>query len=706
MNIKKAWWYLSGGGSIPYPSTETAIKGGTGTLNYISFGGTDYDSNKRKYQAWRMGSGHNASADADIILFCSDYGSTTLSAEITIKSDVASYNLTNPNVFVGNSNRVFVTYSKSRANNNYELVGPSDIYFRYSDDIAGLALGSIASATWSSEARLTTDFGELITTSTTSINLNTISGGSVITPNIGAGLTGVVLGRRIKFASASDPSNKFFTATLDAYTSGTGATSMTVVAKTGTTTHTDWNVGLSSYIDGPGKAIHLGAGVLLKPCWVTTGQGIYATSVAVMYKSVDNGANWTQSGFITDANPVDETCIIELPNGNIFATVRDNVAGVLRYTTSTDDGATWAALSSTAITSVGKSPINVSPSGRMFGITRDVATNRTKYFYNTTAGNYTAFTSGFIDVREAAYMYGEVLWDATGNKFVVDWAVEAQNSVAYAGPTLIITKDVPLTVATAPTAYDTYLQSVFDWAQIDGNTMPSTELKTKLNDWFTALRSGSFLTNIDYIRPALNDATLYAIRDRNWIYAWDTVTPVNSPTVAAAGYTFNGTNQRVEFGNTSRPNSLTRASQNDISIYYYTPTDTQDAAFGRSFGLTAFQLITRASDGNLYFRINDVTNSTVTNSGAAGRYFLQRTSSTNKRIWKNGSSLSNPSVASVTLVGQADNMNLGCLNVITGSTYQNFRAETESMFILGKGFSGSEAAYDTVNLNFLTSIGL
>lgn len=715
MDAKKWFFFMGGEAALSvYPSTDKAILGGVGpspSIGYVgTFGDSDNDPDDPNiiFTVGRWGSDHNSTlTTASIRIFRSTDGGVTNSAVITLRTPVASFNVTNPSVQViksgANKGRVIVNWSQMRAPLNYEITGPSDVMTIYSDDAKSVS--DFATATWSSETKMFPTIGLKNTTSPTSINLGTV--GLTQSLTIGTALTDIYVGRRIRIASNANSNNRI-TGRILSYDSGTGATVVDNIVVGGSGTLTDWNVSLSSYGDSCGKAITLSDNSLLKVMHWTEGLGFNG----YVYASTD-GITWTYKGTVWDittegsGDSHEASLAVQPSTGNIYCYRRNTVLEFIQLSKSTaaSAGAAWSAKVQTTVPNIGKCPFLFTANGNIVGLGRNPIDPYDCILWQSHDGGLT-HTWENIDARECAYMYGGLVQLA--DKILARYCIEAQNSVTHQGPTLMIQKDIieSSSLVLPPTAYDPYLQSVFDWAQIDGNTMPSAALKTKLNDWFLALRPGSFLTNIDYLRPALNDATLYAIRDRNWIYPWETATPVNSPTVSAGGYTFNGTTQRVELGNSSRPNGLTKGSQNDISIYFYTPTNTQDAAFGRSFAINSFQLITRASDGNLYFRINDVTNSIVANSGAAGRYFLQRTSSTNKRIWKNGSSLSNPSVASVTLVGQADNMNLGCLNVLTGVTYQNFRAETESMFILGKGFSGSEAAYDAVNLAFLTSIGL
>ncbi len=621
MNKKKKLllynWLNSGGGSPAYtlyPSTDFAIRAGIGPASskgYYSFGGNARDPvSGRLYNCWRKGSNHNSSADGDVMLWFSDNDGVTNTAEYTVKADIALYNITNPNVMVGNNRRVIVFWYEQQVGN---ISVPK---FMYSDDMYSVATPNLA--TWSSELTFSTDF---------------------------AGF----------------------------------------------------------YMDGPGEGITLANGDLLKPVWTS---GIGAQSVRVYGSTAaSNGAAWTLKGIVTvdTINPCDETCIVQLGNGNIMAFIRCNTLNIIRTSVSTDMGATWSALTNTSISNVGKSPVAISPQGLLFGLRRDVATNRTGYFWSI---DYISYTTGLIDGRTAAYMYGRPVWAST--RFIVNYAVEGQNSTAFAGPTLVINKYVEqsVTPVSPPTTYDVELQSVFDFSTAAGETQPSTALKTKLQTFYTNMRAGSvdFVAQWDFMRHELNDATLEAIRNRNWKKPWDNnkVTPVNSPTYGATGYTFNGTTQRAILSSDDRLDQMLKYLQDDAGVYYYTPTNTQND--GRSFGVTSLQFIIRLNaDGLLYFRINDGTYTTVANSNNQGRFFLQRTSSTAKRAWRNGVSLVTGSVASAART--SDLLTIGCLNAGAG-TFQNFSNKTEGLLYIGASLNTKEAEFDTIVANFLTDIGL
>ena len=137
-----------------YPSTDLCIKAGVGPapqIGYYSFGGNAIDNDvNRLYNVWRKGSDHNSAADGDIVLWFSDDGGVTNSAEYVIQADPIGFNSTNPNVMVANNHRVIVFW--------YEQTAPniSNPKFKYSDNVYNAA--SPAAATWSAVQTFSTDF--------------------------------------------------------------------------------------------------------------------------------------------------------------------------------------------------------------------------------------------------------------------------------------------------------------------------------------------------------------------------------------------------------------------------------------------------------------------------------------------------------------------------------------------------------------------
>jgi hypothetical protein len=399
---------------------------------------------------------------------------------------------------------------------------------------------------------------------------------------------------------------------------------------------TDFGTGQSNtYIDGPGQFIVLQNGDLLKPSWCNSG-------IVTVYRSTDLGLTWTRSGNITlDAgNPCDETSIVQLDNGTIFAVTRCNSLHVLRTATSTDNGVTWSALVTTTIQSYGK-PAICQYNNYVYGIAREYnpvpvpfTSQRTIYFKTS---DLVTFETGFIDNREEIYDYGQPYYSPLENKVIVVYAVEGANTTPLQESTRIIRKELTLTASAAvtPPVYDTALQSALDFTQADGGTLPNSVLGGHLSTLFAGARSDGDLALMRLFQlSTYNDTSLGSLASRNLIRPWEKFTLTNNPTLTADGYNPDGTTQSIGLGLT--PANLV-TSQNSMSVIMYCAENVQSAVVN-SFDLgatdSAFEGITNAvlvmlrfSDDKVYIRLNDSTYSSWNNANSIGYYHFRRSAS-------------------------------------------------------------------------------
>jgi hypothetical protein len=700
------WW--SGGGSqsptLLYPSVERALKAGVGPtplIGYVTFGGAVLLSDGTELDYWRYGSTHNTLPDADIKIFRNDNG--VLSPEYIVKDHTeTSKNVTSISAGEGNNGRVFVFYSLQRAANAYEVTAPSDVYYKYSDDLLDFADPN--DATWSSEIRMTTDYGELLSTCSDSINLSTVTAPLNVT--IGTGLAGVV-GRRIILASAADTGNRV-TGTVTAYNSGSGATTIGSIVINGTVTRSDWNVGLTTYIDATGSMIKLANGDLLKSCWLTTSTGLSA----VVYKSTaaSNGAAWTflSSILVDPINGVDETCITQLPDGRVIAYMRCNSLQIVRVRISSDFGATWGSTINTNIPGQGKTSIACSDS-ILCGITRDPVTARTLYFYCDLDSDFSTYTVGFLDARTKAYMYGDVLFN--GTDFIATYSVEAEGSILYQGPTVVIRKVISLTAVAPPTVYDVDYQSMIDYATAGGLTLPSDATKLIHSNALAALRTAELIDEADSIYlPMANDVAAEQFYRKNVRKAWQTSTPVDTPTYAANGYDFNGTSEYVILA--TALSNLAKFTRNNASVVYYTADDVQgNPAFGVGNGNFSTRtdgtfLNPRNNSNLLFYSINGGALQSVANASSTGLYILKRLNSTTIEIWKDTGSgpvllhtatVSSTGVATHPLHMSAEKFQ----DMVTLFSPRNF-----GFVMIGSAMPGSESEIGSIFYTMKTALGV
>jgi hypothetical protein len=412
---------------------------------------------------------------------------------------------------------------------------------------------------------------------------------------------------------------------------------------------TDFGTGqANTYIDGPGQFIVLQNGDLLKPSWCNNG-------IVTVYRSTDLGLTWTRSGNITldTVNPNDETSIVQLDNGTIFAAMRCNSLHVIRTSTSTDNGATWSALVNTTIQSYGK-PAICQYNNYVYGIAREYnplpvpfTSQRTIYFKTS---DLVTFETGFIDNREEIYGYGQPRVSPIEDKIIVVYSVEGANTTPLQDPTRIIRKELTYTAsaATTPPVYDTDIQSWYDFIQGNYETVPTAAETLAFSNFIAGLRAdGRWPAEFEEVFPlAMNDTNNANAALRGLKKPWRKGVPTASPTYTVSGYDFNGTSQYIDTGLVLSNSAI--LTQNSASVFYYCAENTSSAGNNFDFGAgnaaanTLSQVvgsITRFSDNNLYFMMNDSTLTPYPNANAVGFYHLQRLNSTTKSAWKNGVSM-------------------------------------------------------------------
>jgi hypothetical protein len=616
-----------GGGAQPtallYPSTDRALRYGSGTKDYETFGDQDIDSNNRCYFVFRKGSDHNSTGDGDIVLIASDDAWVTISAVVTIHSAVANLNSTNPNVSVLDNDRIMISWTDIPF--GASLGNPTRVKSVYSDDLSSVSIASIATATYS----------------------------SIYTwPQFSA----------------------------------------------------------KNYTDGPGKAIHLGAGVALKPIWAND-----PVQVNLCYRTTDNGASWAYYSTVSaDAvDPCDETCFGIMLDGTIVAAQRCNNLHKLRISLSTDNGATWGALATTSIDCYGKPacPRMATADDNLPIMCRDWfgISNRTK-LVQTKDG--VSFTEQYMDHREI-YMYGGIVDHPTVGLIAL-YNVEAQNSPLNQGPTLLIYKQIAesTTPVSPPFAYDVNYQSVIDFNTVDGVTQPSDATKLIDNTFVAGVRSDGWITEFDSLYlPMANNPSLELFYRRSFIQAWLSLTPVDSPTYDANGYDFNGTTEYLVLA--TALSNLAKFLQNSASVIYYTADNVQgNPAFGVGNGAFSTRtdgtfLNPRNNSNLLFYSVNGGALQSVANASATGLYIIKRLNSTSIEVWKDpdGSGMVNIASNTVTSTGRATfPLHVGAERFSDGVFL--FSTKGCGCIGLGSAMDGSEAAISARFFTRKTALGL
>lgn len=470
---------------------------------------------------------------------------------------------------------------------------------------------------------------------------------------------------------------------------------------------TDFGTGQSNvYIDGPGKFIVLQNGDLLKPSWCNSG-------IVTTYRSTNNGASWTRSGDISldNVNPNDETSIVQLDNGTIFAAIRCNSLFAIRTSKSTDNGATWSSLVNTGIPSYGKPAIG-QYKNTVFGIAREYNTipapftfQRTIYYITDDLVNY---RTGFIDGRGTFYVYGQPLYNPGENKLIVVYATESPNTTPLQEPTRVIRKQVILNSlsATIPVTYDIDYQCLLDFAQAAGETLPSNGDKLIHSNLVATLRAGGKWTTGDEIYiGGLNNTGLLAFSKRNWLRPWEQATITGTYTVN--GWDFNGTSDKfINFRVLSQEAKFLQNAA-EIGVYQFEEGQSSGPLLGTGNGTFSTRtnntsILTRFTDDKVYFAINGpATLQNLSNTTSLALWELKRTSSTVIELWKNGSLFTQVSTSVVSTGRSTEKLTIGCERYGSADDHSFSNKGFGALYI-----GGLKGSWSAELLAFRASLGL
>jgi hypothetical protein len=136
-----------------YAGEEKAFLSGGAILDYISFAGLEIAIDNRMYWAYREGSDHNSSANANIKIIRSNavtnFNEITWSPASTVRASDGTNKYTNASVTITHTGRVIVFYTG--------FLGTSfNLYYKYSDDLT--TVSDVTMATWSAQFEMTTDY--------------------------------------------------------------------------------------------------------------------------------------------------------------------------------------------------------------------------------------------------------------------------------------------------------------------------------------------------------------------------------------------------------------------------------------------------------------------------------------------------------------------------------------------------------------------
>jgi hypothetical protein len=180
-------------------------------------------------------------------------------------------------------------------------------------------------------------------------------------------------------------------------------------------------------ITSPGEPFDDGE-FIYKSCYA---RGVGAGSrEGVMYKKALTDDFSVQNSFTKMPNLIyqieafngEEPTFRRLSNGIFFGFVRSDPDNKMYKVMSYDRGVNYSRISN-AFPGLAKTGFDVSPSGTIFGISRENGgTFRTIYCVSYDMGK--TFTTGYADARTGANMYGRAMWHPQLNMFVAMYATE------------------------------------------------------------------------------------------------------------------------------------------------------------------------------------------------------------------------------------------------------------------------------------------
>lgn len=180
--------------------------------------------------------------------------------------------------------------------------------------------------------------------------------------------------------------------------------------------------GFSSNYSAFGQMIQLTNGNILVPVY-----GIDSGAVKVkVIQSVNNGVSWAvlatlASSATTDfALSIDETSLLLLPNGNIVASLRNEVTDKIAFSKSTDNGVTWSAVTD-KFDGESAASLGYTPDNKIIVSYRVKTTSETAFRYSSDEGDsfsseitlakenpqsFNYLYSGFVNVgNQMGYVY-------------------------------------------------------------------------------------------------------------------------------------------------------------------------------------------------------------------------------------------------------------------------------------------------------------
>lgn len=252
--------------------------------------------------------------------------------------------------------------------------------------------------------------------------------------------------------------------------------------------------------------------------------------------------------------------------------------------------------------------------------------------------------------------------------------------------------------ATTDTDLDPDADAYFIAVAAAGGTISDPD-KAATNTAILALKSNSLWTKINYLWPIMGGtANSHAVPLRGGV----SLTYAGGLTHSATGIDPNGTSGYANLNISPLANFTVDDWHMGIYIREDVNSTTVDLGCRRTTGTAATVRIASRLSGNIQYMGSDATASTVATANSLGLYILDRGSSGSRTIYKNGSSASSASVASITF--PTFNLYAGAEN--SQGTAGNFSSREFCLLLAGVHLTaGEQATLNTIIETWQDALG-
>lgn len=237
------------------------------------------------------------------------------------------------------------------------------------------------------------------------------------------------------------------------------------------------------------------------------------------------------------------------------------------------------------------------------------------------------------------------------------------------------------------------------------SVQPSDARKSLINSMIVSLKSGGIWDRFSTLWiTAAHDAQAARL---NWKAPGSfALTAVNSPTFTTdRGYAGNGTTSYLDTGWDPSNNGGGVYTQNNAHIAVWNRTSraiNTSCALGQVTTGGAINMFLRYTGGLVFTRVNDATSGGLAVAGSSGLTLGDRTNSTTITIYKDGTSLGNPSSATSDVLSTTD-LYIGGYNF--GGTLVSPTSDEFAAVSFGASLGSLQGSYYTILQTYLTAVG-